>query len=171
MGMCMSFLWHEQNYGSKLHIPCLSFYHSILLLCSLSCLISFHSPPNILLIHAVLSIQLSSLKCLYFCLSWTGPSIPFLQKWCHRESRLLVWDVVRGFSQTASVLLLFFSWTWCIALFTRPAWLINSPLRGLFILCFCLFYNVYAIFRVSHFHKTGISIKQSIIFVFVEEFS
>lgn len=52
-------------------------------------------------------------------------------------------------------------------MFTRPAWLINSPLRGLFINCLCLFYNEYAIFRDSHFHNI---FPEHHLFCFVEEF-
>lgn len=54
-------------------------------------------------------------------------------------------------------------------MFTRPAWLINSPLQGLFINCLCLFYNGYAIFRVDHFHNTCI-FPEHHLFCFVEEF-
>lgn len=102
--------------------------------------------------------------------SWPCSSIHSLWKCCQRETRILVWEVVRGFSLSASALLLFSSWTWCIAVFTRPAWLINSPLQGLFIICLCLFYNVCAIFRVSHFHNTWI-FPQHHLFCFVEKFN
>lgn len=54
-------------------------------------------------------------------------------------------------------------------MFTRPAWLINSPLQGLFINCLCLFYNEHAIFRAGHFHNTCIFPKHHL-FCFVEEF-
>lgn len=84
-------------------------------------------------------------------------------------SGLFVWQAVRGYSITASALLLFPFWTWCIAVFTRPAWLINSPLQGLCINGLCLFYNEYAIFRDSHFHNTCI-FPQHHLFCFVEEF-
>lgn len=56
-----------------------------------------------------------------------------------------------------------------MAVFTRPAWLINSPLQGLFINCLCLFHNEYAIFRAGHFHNTCI-FPEHHLFCFVEEF-
>lgn len=92
-----------------------------------------------------------------------------LQEWSQAELKLLYGRRSGGFSLTASAPLLFSSWTWCIAVFTRPAWLINSPLQGLFINCLCWFYNEDAIFRDGHFHNTCIFLERRL-FCFVEEF-
>ena len=135
MGMCMRFLWHVLKRGCKAHFPLVYLSVSILLLRPL-CLTPIYNSDTRL--HHRTSPPWN-VSPLFFPLSG-----------------LLAWQAVRGFSLTASALLLFSSWTWCIAVFTRPAWLINSPLQGLFINCLCLFYNEYAIFRAGHFHNTCI---------------
>lgn len=73
----------------------------------------------------------------------------FLRQWGRREELV---EAGEGLSLCLSPVIFF--WTWCMAVFTCPAWLINSPLRGMFINCLCWFFYDDAIFSCDHFRST-----------------